>query len=328
MMAIKKLTITTVDIIGDQHGERALHTWSTKYGEFKQVNQVLSFIGDADWEKKLIEAGYQRGIQPSDINAIAAKLEEYVAADEADKLTALLQRDFIYPGILSSFATDNDQSKGEWFEEKTETYKARPVIEALMLDRPDLAVKIVEKLIEKNDEKLYQAFIASLQGTDLNSGTLFHWDARSKQSLLRQLDAVKEYSDRLILDPDEDTHDRGRDAYNLANEVSKKVAANNWDTPDTATNFEKFGTLQFKLEISSELHSKDHEFAIHRDGGWKQFITNILISLFTLGAANVYNYMQTGNTFFSVPTTSQQKLSNVQEELGFDAGESFFGLRS
>lgn len=301
-MAIKKIPITVYSSNGSVNDDYA---WYNNCGERLTSTNKHESPGE----------GYTCGVQPSNVKAVYAKLAQYIKDGNAVAFSELLQVNFIYPGRVSHYESGGHQFADGWYEENRETYKARPNIEALLVDDIDNFERLVDALIEKNDPELYRAFAERLDAVGLKD--LFLWDSALQSKISSHLDRLKEYGRQLYTNIDEDAHDRGSKAKELAESISRKV----WTHPinEGRDYLTQFQNLKFKLQIVRELHSEDDEFKAHR--GWKRVIANLCSILLTAGIANAVNYGLTGNALFFNKTTTQTKVSDAQAAMGFDPKE-------
>ena len=326
-MAIKKQKIRTFSSNGDQHGSTDYFAWFNECGERVSLegNDVWAWrvgkqYGKAKEIDKFVAAGFKEGVQPSNLEKIHQKLEEYIKAKDAPNFEGLLKINFIYPGKVSSYNPHTDCSVGDWSTCHEETYNVRPNVEALFVDNNAYFAALVDLLLEANDDSLYDAFSKSLANTDLNNSTLFKWDRDIQTKALSQLNNLLAYGESLERKKDRLAKEKGETAKGLALVLSEKVNDRVFnESPDNKTKFEN---LKFKLQMVNQIHQHDKQFSVHR--GWKRIIANICSILFTGGIANCFNYKLTGNKLFFNKTETEQKICNFQSEIGFNSKEKIY----
>ena len=299
---------------GDQHGDTSTYTFFDKSGESLNAwNQ--------EGKKSLLDAGFTKGVQPSDFDAVTTKLKTYIEAGDAAKMQALLTANFFYSKALDSVYTDNDHSRGDWNESGHEACLARPIIEALFFDKSAAFLALIDLLIAANNESLFKAFTQSLAGTDLSASMLFSWDKTMEVKAVQQVSEIRTYSSILANKAnDEVALLKSRLMSNIAqqmlNRIDKKIVA---DEKEDLTEKTKFETLKFKLNTASILHSGDEALSSHR--GYKRCVTNFFSILFTAGIANLVNRCATGQWMFFNKTTADKKVTQAQVALGLDLRE-------
>lgn len=319
-MATRKKRIVTYRVDGDQAGQTEKNVWFNSCGESKMVNELLLVIRTVGSPPNIEIMGYERGVQPSDAAKILERLKSYITDKNANAFENLLKTDFIYPGVLASSRTDNDQSKGKWWDEATETYRVRPNVEALFADQKKLFIELVEALIEADDQELYKAFLRSLDNTDLADHDLFRWDEGQQQRAKEQLESLASYGKSLLKGATDGSLEavKGNAATTLAENLTKKITEKSTKKTAEDDHKAKFENLKFRVEVYQDLHAHDAEFAKVRGLGWKRIFANLCSILLTAGIANGINYLLTGNSLFCNQTTTQQKVANVQEAIDTD----------
>jgi hypothetical protein len=190
-------------------------------------------------------------------------------------------------------------------------WKVRPHVEALFIHDNNKFRSILKLLIEKKDPDLCKAFLMSLKGTDLEKLPL--WNEANRMDTLGQITKLSEYGIALKNNKDNGAKNKGNRACEIAEKVMRKVVAKE-PTVYPTTYIALLETMLFKLDMAKELRQSDKLFDTHR-GILKFLVTNICVSLLTLGIANLINYRMTGHVFFSPNTETQQRILNVQRAL-------------
>lgn len=304
---------------GDQHGDMSHRVYFNSLGESISVSDR----NEKTQGTELIKNGFTRGTQSSDINAICVNLHQCIFAGDNNKFAEILARDFFYTGPLDSYYTNNDHSKGDWSERGDEYCWTRPVVEKLFFDKNDAFADLIDHLLKANNEALYDAFISSLNDTDLSAATLFSWPEAMKDRMLREMNDINAYSKTLAKNiKDEDALEKsgllsGLYQISLARIGGKLVDEENAYKDN---NESKFATLKFKLALVKDLHSEDATISVHR-GYLKRIAANFFSILFTAGIANLAHWCSTGNWMFFSKTTSEDKIAKAQTAVGFASDE-------
>jgi hypothetical protein len=275
----KKLTRFTVwETVGDQHGE------STS----------------------------SHPVTTSKMNEIMVSLTEAMKTPDTEKFIKILTGDFVYPNCVYQHNTNNDMSQGEWYQEGYEEYYTRPTLETLFYENNSLMLQIVNKLIETNNNDLYEAFITALKKSDITEEMLFDWSPKMKVQVKHGLNQLLSYGDKLARE-NEGKGDVIKKLHSSLEDMLTHSENSNHDKKSLSLDFKN---LQFKLQFVEKLHSEDSTLSVHR--GLKKIIGTIMIGLFTAGIALAVHRIATGNWLFFDKTTSQEKTLEVQKALGLD----------
>jgi hypothetical protein len=261
----------------------------------------------------------------------------------ASSFKSLLQDDYIYEGAqgereecgpwevdpYGSFGSNGrlTASYGPAWVNRYLIYYARPNIEAFFFDHPEYFARLVHKLLEKNNEALYEAFVKSVKGTDLDlpRNGLFSWDTNAQEKALRQIDELERYAESLPEEPGLFEIDKRPHLLSMVSslrtmvEQGPRFTAPESKDPSSSSYKNQFEILKFKLAFLEILHRHDDLLSQHR--GYKRFAVNFISLLFTAGIANVICRCAVGNWFFFNKTTSEEKVSAVQEAAGLGLRE-------
>ncbi len=194
----------------------------------------------------------------------------------------------------------------------------RPVIETLFFEEVTNLLDIIDRLLIKDSEKLYEAFINSLEGTDLTQFELFNCSIPKKPDVLEQIKKLENYGNSLK----NQKIKKGDIILTLVKEL-RELDENQISNVNNASNQggleykpsrkEQFSCVQFKLNFMCILHKYDKQLEAHRD--WKRFLVNFLSLLFSFGVANLVNYASSGNFLFFNKTKSMGLVEELDNQL-------------
>ncbi|WP_382342138.1 hypothetical protein [Legionella dresdenensis] len=285
---------------------------------YNQCGQV-KVIDEYNHSISTAPEGFIKGVQLSNISFLKQQLNNAIKARDVEEFKALLQTDFIYR-IISKY---DDDLWSVTHVDQGRVCEVRSNIEALLLGDLNFFLHMLNELLQSADESFYQALIESLQKADL-SKTLLLWDNKLKTQLIRQINELERYGEKLKQKvkyaPDKISRTKSECAINIAKDLLKKVQVQPADNEPQANDLKKqVDILQFKLQLLQDLHRHDKDFAIHR--GWKRMISNLCSLLLTGGIANLINYALTENFLFFNHTSTQHKVEKIQNEIGLDPKE-------
>lgn len=243
----------------------------------------------------------ERPVHSSNVDLIVANLLKAIADKNEMDFAKTLADDYIYAGCLKT-EESNVKANNEWWYSKHEYYHARPRLEVLLFEHPAKLLAVVKALTELNDEHFYAEFLRALKEADI-SEDIFSWTPAIRQQVNMQLQQVSLYGEKLH----RQYECKGAVIKQLYDELVVMVY-NHFS--DGEKNDVKFNNLRFKLELAEKLQSKDAELSVQR--GWKRIVGNIVLGLFTAGAALLIHRLAYGEWLFFNKTTSQEKIAEVQ----------------
>lgn len=311
-MAIRKKYIELSHTVVNQEGQTTDTYWFNQCGEFETIKHNTlrkKELQSPDITIELLKnSGYQAGVQPSDPDAVFKKLNRHLIEKNAVKFQALLETDFIYPGCLSTYPGHGYHSRKEWRDSTGASYRVRPNIEALFIDHLSYFEKLVDNLIVSNDPILYEAFLKSIEKTDICDQKLFLFDNKTKQKVILQLENIQQYGVSLLSEKSVSSQKSGRLALDIADLLTKKLN-DKMQLLDISNDYQsQFKVLKFKLEVVSELRKHDKKFDIHT--GWHRITNHVCTILLTGRIANLMTMLAEGHTFFaslSEPTDNRAR---------------------
>lgn len=291
-----------------------------QYVYFNLLGESAKIVDQNDADlRRLKDQNFVYGVQRSNIDAIERKLCEYINQDDAEKFLRLLSSDYCCTGPLDSDYAHED-SYGDSTDYEEQSFRARPVIEALFYESNVQLAALVDLLLKKDNAALFDAFIKSLKNTEFNEVILFSWNKAMKHQVRMQVAAMNAYSQRIgNKGQDEFVQDKSEILSDICDALNEQIDPKPVTKDEVPLDHKsKFENLKFKLDLLKKLHGEDGELSMHR--GYKRFIANFFSILF-LGVANLINRCVTGNWLFFNKTTSEEKVSNVQVAAGFVSQE-------
>ncbi len=197
------------------------------------------------------------------------------------------------------------------------TYYVRPYIEKLFFDEKLTTFSaLVDSLLLINEDASYQAFIASLENTNLQKELLFSWDASMEDYVIRHLNALDVFGKSL-----KHLEEKRQQISDLVAELRTMLSANQNMHQTEKCPKNQFNKLKFKLDFLKKLHRHDADFSIHHD--YKRLVANLATILFPpLAIANVIYKLTTNKWLFFNNTVVENKINHIH--VGIQLG----GLRS
>ena len=325
-MGLRKKYIELSHTVVNQHGQTIDTYWFNQCGEYESITQNTSNKEELQTPditiQLLTNAGYQLGVQPSNVDAIFKKLKSLIHEKNASKLQHLLETDFIYPGCLNTYPGHGYHSRSEWRDSTGASYRVRPNLEALFVDHLSYFEKLIDCLISANDTSLYEAFMKSLEKTDICDQKLFLWDEKTKNKMIIQLEHIHAYGASLKLEKSIISYNCGGLAIDIATILTKKINEQAQYLPSNNDYQSQIKTLKFKLEIVSDIHKHDKKFDIH--SGWQRITNHACGILLTAPIANLINAFPDNHGFFNTPS---ETIDNRSRPRGMLALGQFTGMK-
>jgi hypothetical protein len=276
---------------------------------YEVENAVEEKLYDGHTYNQLLTMGYAEGVQASDAAAI---LERCKTATDAKSLQAILNGNFIYPGRVFSYCKEKTGKKSE-------TYQVSPIIEALFFEHKKEFKALIEFLLEKNDQAFYQAFMDSVDVSDLRYEKLFCWDKEKSEAVTAQLEQLEAHGRALAGSKSHAAKERGDAVTTFVTSFRKRITTQPIDKPaDRVAPVDykaQLETLKFKLGLYETLDEQSKKFSSHRDGGVKTVLVNLCSLIFTAGLANLCNLALNGSLFFQPKTQTQEDIEAVKEAI-------------
>ncbi len=266
---------------------------------------------------------YSSYIEHSDFTKLGATevVQAVLNADTADNLKDILSKDYVYDPCISQWDNNSEDMKcetkfnGKWYYCNYEEYYARPIVEFLFFDKPDVFKQLLQHIANNNREDLYIALIDSMQGTDLSSPGLLCWDSKTEDLLNHNLKNLDNYGLKLY----QQQEPKGDAILNIVQELKTLLASPStihYEDPAYKT---VLNTLQKKVDLIQTLHRSDNELNQHR--GYACIVSNIVSILLTGGLANLVKKIFTGHWAFFDKTASQERVDQLQHDLGLNTDE-------
>lgn len=255
-------------------------------------NLIQSTYTSRHPEGRTEDSNFSRVI-PSNDEFVTETLLKHIQNNEPIEFRDLLLQLYIYKPHRNSREVDDHGSSYD--TRSYEYYYGEPIFERLFLHRKDLLLKIVDQLIEKNDEMLFRIFhldiFQSKQITEVNLKVLFKIN---QVDFNKGIDKLKKHSSKQeIIQPLLKTLQSLTDTfdYNPTNQVLPTV--------------QLYKNLKTKLQIANVLETGKAKLNVHRNSEPLRILLDLSISLFSLTIANVINKCRTGKwSFYNQNTTS------------------------
>jgi hypothetical protein len=247
----------------------------------------------------------------SNANTLFEKLERAIEDNNKTEFNTLITSDFIYPGNgkkeNNNELTINDYDfiyNGDHHERYFvyEYYWVRPNIEALFWEHHELFRRLVSHLAEFGNADLHNIFVKSVQASRVPNIIFSNWDEKQKDDIKDGIGKISTYGAQLV----HAKVARGNDALTLADDLNKQLNELPIDNSEVKW-------LDFKYTFIKKLHSKDADFIAHR--GWKEIITNVAATIFSVGILNLINYCTTGSFLFFVNTATQNLVCGLDNSI-------------
>ncbi len=275
----------------------------------------------------------------SDAKALIAAVKGAITDNKSDGLCTLLKGEFTYSQVVDTDVNADSHWSFAWGQhaamgamvgfpyhiavqtqrhyEQWNVHNQRPLIEALYFDHYDEFSVIINMLLNKQSDDCYQAFIASLQGTDLSR--LFDIDIAKIVNATVELEThVKSMNipkDKQSLEK----HQRTISYVESLHEVAEKYRSAKPDEK-ASPHAEQINNIKFKLDFANRMNNKIALEGLQHHRGCKQAMLNLVtcvalgfvpyfIALLVKGAVT----HQWGLSLFAVNTHSTDLVEKVQD---------------
>lgn len=237
-----------------------------------------------------------------DINTKINSTKKAIEAHSYADLETLLQSNFIYMDWKPDFMEEDTgmrvwhanpaMATGGWEEPVFQyrqignlyQYSARPLLEAIYIDRPDEFYQLILTLVNSHNQELQDAFMrawdkmSGQKGSDLPS-QLFTWNDEAMDKAKEHLKAMNLYGKKLA----QASVSKGDTIKTLSLDLQNDIEAFTLHRAlQNKTTQLEFEVAKFKLGLINTLHRNDSELNEKRpNSGWKHAVMNVVSFLLT-----------------------------------------------